>query len=369
MNPTPSARTLWRWPQLRLRWVLLALALFLANGIWRAMTVNLDLRASGFHTPLGEPLVWELTSSLMIWALLPLIQTVVLNAPWQAARWFRFLGIHLVGSLSFWALHVAGMWVLRIWIYRAAGWGTYNYGQAVYRLAMEGFKDIISFSVLALLFHYMEARRVRQAREMAAARMESELREARLQALAAQLEPHFLFNALNTLSALMYEDLPKADHLITALGQMLRDGLQAAGPTWPLARELEHLQHYLAFAEARFGERLQVEQAIEPGLGKLPVPRFSLQRLVENALKHNEGTPGRVLHVRVEIRRGDNMVHLTVTDDGVGFLNGSAAGLGLDNLRRSLTLLHGDRGRLEAGDAPTGGARVALAIPVEATLD
>jgi LytS/YehU family sensor histidine kinase len=229
-------------------------------------------------------------------------------------------------------------------------------------------KDVITFSALALLFHYLEARRLRLAREMAAARLETELREARLQALSAQLDPHFLFNALNTLSALMYEDLPRTDRLIAALGQMLRDGLQAEGPTWSVDQELEHLRHYLAFAEVRFGDRLQVEQAINGGLGPVQVPRFSLQRLVENALKHNEGTPGRVLHVRVEARQDAGMAIFSVTDDGIGFTEGTSGGLGLDNLRRSLALLHGPRGRLELGEAPMGGARVALSIPLEAAL-
>lgn len=366
MNPTPSAPTTWRWPSLRLRWVLLALSLLVANGVWRAMTVTLDLRASGFHTAFGKPLVWELTSAVVVWALLPLIQMVALNAPWKMNQWTRSLGLHAVGTFLYWILHVAGMWVLRIWIYRAVGWGSYDYGQTIYRVPMEGFKDIISFAALALLFHLMEARRARQIRELAAAHLETELRQARLQALSAQLDPHFLFNALNTLSALMYEDLPKADHLITALGQMLRDGLQAEGPTWSLDREWGHMQHYLAFADARFGDRLQVEQVLEPGLGRLPVPRFSLQRLVENALKHNEGTPGRVLHLRVEARLDGGEAHLSVTDDGVGFLNEGSGGLGLDNLRRSLALLHGERGWLETGDAPHGGAQVSIHLPAEA---
>lgn len=369
MNGTHPAPTPWRWPQLRLRWVVMTLALLVANGIWRAFTVNLDLRASGFHTAFWEPLVWELTSSLMVWALLPMIQTVALNAPWKTGRAIRFIGFHLVGALLFWSLHVAGLWALRIGIYRAVGWGSYNYGQAMYRVPMEGLKDVITFSILALLFHFLEARQLRQARDLAAAHLETDLREARLQALSAQLDPHFLFNALNTLSALMYEDLPKTDQLIAALGQMLRDGLQAEGPTWSMDRELEHLHHYLAFAEARFGDRLQVEQVIDAGLGKVQVPRFALQRLVENALKHNEGTPGRVLHVRVEARRDAGVAHLSVTDDGVGFRAETSGGLGLDNLRRSLTLLHGERGRLSLGEALSGGAQVSLIIPLEAVLD
>lgn len=365
MNADRPESTPWLWPRLRLRWVLLALTLFLANGLWRAMTVSLDLRASGFHTPIGEPLVWELTSAVVVWALLPMVQTVVLNAPWRRVGWGRFLTWHAAGCVLFWGAHVVGMWALRIWIYGAAGWGPYNYGQAIYRVPMEGLKDVISFSVLALLFHLLEVRRARMARELAASQLETELREARLQALSAQLDPHFLFNALNTLSALLYEDVPKADRLITALGEMLRDGLRAGGPTWALARELDHLQHYLAFAEARFGDRLQVQQAIEPGLESVQVPRFALQRLVENALKHNEGTAGRVLHVRVEARKAGDMAALTVIDDGDGFQTDNVDGVGLENLRRCLILLHGGQSRLETANTPEGGARVSIHLPRE----
>lgn len=364
MNPDSTASSAWRWPQLRLRWVLLALALLVANGLWRGVTVTLDLRASGFRTPMAEPMVWELSSALAVWVLLLVVQAAVLNAPWKGVHWPRFVWLHAVGCLLFWSLHVAGMWSLRVWIYRLAGWGRYQYGETLPRVAMEGLKDIAAFSILALLFHLLENRKARQARDLAAARLETELREARLQALSAQLDPHFLFNALNTLSALMYEDLPKTDRLITALGHMLRDGLEAEGPTWPLDQELGHLRHYLAFAEARFGDRLEVEQVIAPGLGRLPVPRFALQRLVENALKHNESTAGKVLHVRIDALVEDGAARLSVQDDGVGFLRNNANGLGLDNLRRSLVLLHEDEASLAVGDAPGGGALVSLRLPL-----
>jgi len=362
----PPAR---RWPELKLRWALLALGLLLANAFWRAVTTHLDLRASGYTTPFARPLVWELSSALVVWVLLWLVKAVVLHAPWRGVRWPRFMAVHAAGCVLFWSLHVAGLWGLRIGIYRVAGWGPYHYGETLPRIAMEGLKDILTFALLALLFHLLEARRARQARDLAAARLETELREARLQALSAQLDPHFLFNALNTLSALMYEDLPRTDRLITALGQMLRDGLEAGGPTWPLAQEIAHLHHYLAFLEARFGERLRVEESIAPGLGDLPVPRFALQRLVENALKHNAELAGRVLHLRIEAQREDRSIRLCVQDDGVGFGPGPVSGLGLDNLRRSLDLLYGSRAGLVAGNVPGGGARVSLQLPLEAPHD
>lgn len=356
----------WRWPRIQLRWALMSGAFFFLNALRLALTVALDLKASGSPTPWQEPLVWELTSALVVWAMLPLTQFAALNAPWRRAGWGRFLALHLGAALVFWILHVAGMWSLRTVVYRLAGWGDYDYGNIAFRAPMEGLKDLIGFAALAALFHVVEIRRRRSERELAAARLESELREARLQALSAQLDPHFLFNALNTLSSVMYEDLAKADRLLGDLGLMLRDGLEAGGATWTLDRELAYLDHYLAFVEARFGDRFQVARSIDPCLGSLSVPRFALQRLVENALKHNEGAVGRTVHVTVTAKRAEEMARLSVMDDGVGFGEGSPGGVGLENLRRSLDLLHDSRARLETGNRPDGGAEVVILLPLEA---
>jgi signal transduction histidine kinase len=350
----------------RLRWALLAAGLFLANGLRLAATVALDLRASGSRTPWQEPLVWELTSALLVWAMIPLAQAAALNAPWRRTAWGRFVAIHFGAALVFWVLHVIGMWTLRTAIYRLAGWGAYDYGDIVFRAPMEGLKDLLGFAALAAIFHVVELRRARQERELAAAHLEAELREARLHALAAQLDPHFLFNALNTLSAVMYEDLAKADRLFGDLGQMLRNSLESGGATWTLDRELAHLAHYLAFVEARFGDRVRVKLAINPGLGSLLVPRFALQRLVENALKHNETEAGRLLNLAVEARPEGDAVRLSVSDNGAGFQDEQPSGLGLENLRRSLELLHGSRAHLAVGNGPDGGAEVILTLPAEA---
>ncbi|HJV23730.1 MAG TPA: histidine kinase [Holophagaceae bacterium] len=343
----------------------IAFLIYLLIGAMRGVVVNLDLQASGFRVRWAEPFVWELTSNLVICALLPLVQTVTLNAPWRKVGWPRFFALHLGGAVVFWLFHVAGLWGLRIPLYRLFGWGTYHYGEVVPRVLMEGGKDLFAFASLAVLFHFIELRRARQARELAVAHLETELKEARLQALAAQLDPHFLFNALNTLSSVIYEDVPKADSLISDLGLMLRDNLQADGPTWPLQRELDHLEHYLAFVRARFGDRVRVELAVEDGLGRVPVPRFALQRLVENALKHNEGEAGRALSLGVSAHRDSASARLRVADDGVGFAPSETGGLGLENLRRSLSLLHGDRAFLTAGNRPEGGAVVELVLPLE----
>ena len=367
METTRAESPIWQWPRIKLRWALLAGGFFFLNALRLALTVALDLRASGSHTPWQKPLVWEMTSALVVWALLPLAQAAAQNAPWKRVSWKRFVAIHFVTAGVFWVIHVAGMWSLRMVVYNLAGWGVYDYGDMVFRAPMEGLKDFMSFAAFAAVFHIVDIRRRRQERDLAAARLESELREARLQALSAQLDPHFLFNALNTLSAVMYEDLGKADRLFGDLGQMLRDGLESAGATWTMDREMAHLGHYLAFVEARFGDRVRVELEIAAGIGNLSVPRFALQRLVENALKHNESAVGRILCIAVEARREGDSVRLSVSDDGVGFLDTSAPGVGLENLRHSLDLLHGRRASLASHNRDGGGAEVILILPAEAT--
>ena len=148
MNPNPEPTPAWRWPVIRLRWALLAGAFFFVNALRLALTVALDLRASGSHTPWQEPMVWELSSGFLVWALLPLAQAAALNAPWKRVSWRRFIGIHLSAALVFWILHVAGMWSLRMAVYRVAGWGAYDYGDMLFRAPMEGVKDLLSFAGL-----------------------------------------------------------------------------------------------------------------------------------------------------------------------------------------------------------------------------
>jgi hypothetical protein len=138
-STTPSA---WRWPAVRLRWAAVAAAFFLLNALRLAATVALDLKASGSRTPWTKPLVWELTSAFIVWALVPLAQAVALNAPWKRVPWSRFLALHLAGALLFWTVHVAWMWASRTLIYKALGWGAYDYGTLAFRAPMEGLKDL-----------------------------------------------------------------------------------------------------------------------------------------------------------------------------------------------------------------------------------
>lgn len=219
------------------------------------------------------------------------------------------------------------------------------------------------------------ARRYRE-RESEAARLEvqaSELKallaEARLQRLQSQLEPHFLFNSLHSLSALMLQgDSTRAIRTIRRLSDLLRRTLQAGERTeHALDDELELVRDYLEIQRLRFEDRLDTHIEIEPGAGSVPVPALLLQPLVENAIRHGiEADPGaRKLEVWVARHpdRPDDL-RIVVQNEGppLGESPRRGAGLGIENTRSRLDVLYGGRAGLEIRDVP-GGVEVELHLP------
>jgi signal transduction histidine kinase len=199
------------------------------------------------------------------------------------------------------------------------------------------------------------------------ARLEARLARAQLQSLKLQMQPHFLFNALNSITTLIDEDPRAAERMVTGLSELLRASLRNAGEQEvPLQRELEIVGHYLTIQQARFHDRLTVEMYIEPDtLGAL-VPNLMLQPLVENAIQH--GIAPRATGGRIEIRawREGDVLGIRVRDDGVGGRRDGAPvleGMGLGNTRARLHHLFGTRYRFEAAGSPGEGFTVLARIP------
>lgn len=200
-----------------------------------------------------------------------------------------------------------------------------------------------------------------------------ELEKERLQALLSklkdQMNPHFLFNTLNTVAALIPADPLKAEKVVVKLSALFQGVLAATRRTrQPLEKEMEFCRDYLEIEQARFGPRLNVIIGVEPGLdaGKVWVPVLLLQPLVENAVKHglSPRAAGGNLWVGAGLREG--RLQVWVEDDGVGFGNSPYAGSGtaLDNCRKRLELEFGKDGRLEITPRAGGGTRVAATLPV-----
>jgi signal transduction histidine kinase len=194
------------------------------------------------------------------------------------------------------------------------------------------------------------------------------LMEARLVSLKLQLHPHFLFNTLNTITALISTDPQGAERMVTGLSELLRLSLRNAGEQEvPLARELELLAHYVDIQQIRFADRLSVRVDVEPEARQALVPNLILQPLVENAIRH--GIAPRATRGRIEVRaaRRDGVLALEVRDDGVGLRPAAGLrrgeGIGLSNTEARLRHLYGDRHRFELRSGEGGGFTVAIEIP------
>lgn len=204
--------------------------------------------------------------------------------------------------------------------------------------------------------------------EVQSAQLAAQLTQAQLDALRAQLDPHFLFNALNSIAVLARRGrVDDVEQMVTRLAGLLRHSLESARTQEvPLRVELEALRHYLAIEQVRHGDRLVAEVDVEPALHDCVVPSFVLQPLAENAIRHGFTDPQRPLHVAVRAHASAGRLVLTVEDDGDGVAGGGERrdGIGLGTTKARLEGLYGARGSLELSRRGDGrGTRVTVTLP------
>jgi len=218
-----------------------------------------------------------------------------------------------------------------------------------------------------LVFRFYRDTQQRQVRE---SQLETALTQARLDTLRAQLHPHFLFNTLHVISALMDDDVPAARRMMRRLSELLRVALEDGSHEVSLADELWLLEQYVEIQRIRFGDRLQVHYDIDDNARRLQLPRLLLQPLVENAIKH--GTAGHSECGRVDIRARveENRLKLRIRDNGRGFVRGKdsvARGVGLSNTQERLHQLYGEEYLLELRNHSEGGVVVDVELPANET--
>jgi two-component system, LytTR family, sensor kinase len=212
-----------------------------------------------------------------------------------------------------------------------------------------------SFVVLITLYRYYRTTRQREVRT---AQLERGLAQAELRNLRLQLQPHFLFNALNTISSTMYDDPRAADRMIGQLSQLLRLSLRKSNAQEvPLRDELDVLSCYLGLMQARFGSRLRTSIDAEPGTLDALVPSLLLQPLVENAIRHGNASRAMGGTIDIRVSRAGTTLLVDVSDDGPGTPSGTDVfgnGVGLSATRDRLRLLYGAGHRFEAGNRDDG---------------
>ena len=202
--------------------------------------------------------------------------------------------------------------------------------------------------------------------QLAAVRLEAQLVNSQLQALRMQLQPHFLFNTLNTVASLMHQDVDLAERVLLKLSELLRITLAAGGQqVIPLRQEMDFIRKYLDIEKERFGDSLQVQFMIEPETLDAPVPVFLLQPLVENSIHHGIAKKRGGGKLEIHALRRNGRIRIEVRDDGVGLPPEIHEGIGLSNTRLRLQQLYGDRFEFQLQPIETSGVEVVVTLPME----
>jgi two-component system, LytTR family, sensor kinase len=358
-SPLPFAPfTRWRW-----------IAVFWSVGaVFEATQSVFILHAQGKHG--GEALLFvtELAAWLP-WALAtPFVIDLARRRPIIPVPTARGVAAHLMALLAITV--IAEAWSAGVqmlfnpWAHREAPafWDTWSV-----TLVFHGLICVFAYALILAITYLVDSRDkvARQATETA--RLNEELSKAQLAALRRQTEPHFMFNTLNSIAALVRDDRKAAAvSMIVGLSEFLRRASDDAHrPQVTLAEEVEYLQRYIDIQKVRFGERLQFSATIAPDLLDAQVPNLLLQPLVENAIKYglSERAGGGAIRVIGE-KRGTNL-RLSVYNDGPGFSQDwQAKGSGLVNLRTRLQILYGDAAEFRMDNVRNEGVEVVVTFPL-----
>jgi two-component system LytT family sensor kinase len=291
-------------------------------------------------------------SAVDAFAWLLLTPVILLIAPRRLKVWQQLAIYFVAGTL----IGIAHLWILAKLLpyvgYRSPARTTLFKALLPVGLEEDTFLCWLVIGIREVVVWYRHARE----RELS-------LTQARLELLRGQLQPHFLFNALNTISSLMYKDVPAADRVLNRLADFLRLALETSkSQEVCLETELEYTDRYLDIERVRFMDRLRVEQEIDADTRGALVPTLILQPLVENAMRHGVGTRAGGGTIWIRAHRRDQTLALEVEDQGwpPGEIR---EGLGLSNARARLATLYGERQRLWIDRGASGGFRVSLELP------
>lgn len=347
----------------RISWPI-AMALFAAATVLRFAYFYLDDLTRRIQGTLVPRLIEEITGNFASALFFPIAVIAERRFPLDAGRWRRNWWVHVGGYVVYSTLHTSFMAVSRPILFPALGQGSYDYGILSIRYFMESAQDFFSYAAFIAILTLIRVQQKLRDRELRSAVLERDAANARLDALSARLQPHFLFNALNTISSKAYEDPVVADELIGRLGDLLRESLRAGGRAEvPLSEELRVLDAYLAFVDARFGDRVRCSVAVDAAATDLAVPALLLQPLVENAVRHGASLEGGVTTIQIVVRRTSRGLALVVENDSVTeSTDAPRFGTGLGATRDRLAILYGSAASIDASGAD-GRFRVTVDLP------
>ena len=346
-----------------LRWGLIA-GCWLAWGLFYASRLRLVIPG----TTWGKALEYALPDAVL-WALLtPIPIALARRFPVRFDRLVPALTVHVVAAVTVAIVHSVLEAGLNVLVISPPDRSSTFQAMLAHLGRYALHPNLMLYFVIVGVSQYLTHNRRLRERERQATELRAQLTEARLDALQMQLRPHFLFNALNTISGLVERDVAAGRTVLRQLGDMLRAVLQHRdSPEVRLEQELDLVRTYLEIEKARFGERLDLRLEIAAETLPLAVPTFLMQPLVENAVTH--AVARRTAGGRIEIAasRDGPWLRLGVRDNGPGDAHATGShpgqGIGLANTRARLRQLYGDEHELRVQRGDDGGWNVELAIP------
>jgi len=327
-----------------------------------------DLARDRTHT-FAPRLFEEMTGVYVGLLLFPLFLRLIRRTRMRRDNWWRVAPLNLLIFVAISICDTTMMGISRGLLAPVFGLGTYDYGNMLYRYPMEFAQHLLLFSIAACIIYFVDSYRDARNNQLATADLEARLAEAQLQNLRLQLQPHFLFNALNTISSVMHEDVSRADTMLAQLSDLLRRTLQLGhSQEIPLKDELSLLRLYIAIMEERFGNELKVLFEVDPALSEVLVPQLILQPLVENSIRYARGAHASKLDIQVMASHEQGDLMLRVRDNGPGIPNLEdgrwRTGIGLSNTEQRLASLYGGSQRMFLENA--GGLTVTIRVPLKA---
>ena len=300
----------------------------------------------GDAIPVSRMIALTLANAGIVVLFLPGIIWLTRHYPLEHGTWRKALLIHIPACLVFSVSHS--------WLYAAL---CYASPKLFHMLFLRFHPNLLTYWAVVGFVSAGEYFRRYSERE-------KQLAQAELHLLRAQLQPHFLFNSLHTISAMMHEDVKAADRMINRLSELLRIVLDGIGKhEVPLQEEIGLLQAYVEIERMRFHERLSITLDLEPAVLNALVPTMILQPLAENSVRHGFAFCQRGGIICVKACRRNGQLAITFSDNGIGFDLRRREGLGLTNTRRRLEQLYPNNHRFEIENLPEGGAQLSFELP------
>lgn len=348
-------------------WAWLA-AICTAIGLLNFGHFYLDDLARGHSGTFGPRFIEEMTGAYTVLAIIPIVVFAGRRFAWSAKTWSLALAVNIAGLVAFSAAHTTLMALTRAALFPLAGLGPYQYGLMSYRYPMEAANDTISYVLIAIAAYVLSRLAAAREAELSAARLQGELAEAQMENLRLQLHPHFLFNTLNAISAVMYEDVRKADEMLMKLSDFLRGVLESGSVHYvPLDEELSVERSYVEIMTTRLERPFSFNVRVDEDARSAQIPFMILQPLLENSIRHGLRGDRAGLDIDVIVRReaGDTIVE--VLDDGVGIAGGARRGHGLANVESRLIHMYGaNASSFSIAPRDGGGTHATIRIPYEA---